>query len=215
MWILSLNVAKPRIVQYKGMDVATGIYKTSVEGPRKVSTLRIEGDEQADLRSHGGVDKAVYAFAHENYSFYEKFLGVKNFGFGQFGENLTTEGMLENEVRIGDRYRINDVLLEVSQPRSPCFKLGIKMGTPNALKACITSGKTGFYLRVLREGEIQSGDAVEVEFNNASAPSVAQVHSLYYLDRNNVCGMRIASRCEALSAVWRNEFTNRLRGSSQ
>lgn len=111
MLILSLNVSKSRIVQYKGLDVATGIYKTPVEGTRKVSTLRIEGDEQADLRSHGGVDKAVYAFAHENYSFYERFLGVKNFGFGQFGENLTTEGMLDGEVRIGDQYRINNVLL--------------------------------------------------------------------------------------------------------
>ena len=214
MLVLSLNVSKSRIVQYKGLDVATGIFKTPVEGPRKVSTLRIEGDEQADLRSHGGVDKAVYAFAHENYSFYKRSLGVKKFGFGQFGENLTTEGMLEDEVRIGDRYRINDVLLEVSQPRSPCYKLAIRMGTPKALKAFIASGKTGFYLRVLREGEIQSGDVVEVESINATAPSVAQVHSLYYLDRNNVRGMRTALRCEALSPAWKNEFTNRLQGFS-
>ena len=130
--------------------------------------------------------------------------------FVQFGENLTTGAMHESDVRIGDRYRVGEVVFEVSQPRSPCFKFGIKMGSPRAIKACLTSGKTGFYFRVLSEGMIQSGDTIQREFRNDNAPSVGEAHRLYYSSEQDIDGLKWASQCTALSEVWRNEFTGRL-----
>lgn len=211
MRLLSLNVSEPKIVRYKNQDVATGIYKKPVIGPRKVRKLNIDGDRQADLRVHGGVDKAVYAFPSEHYRFYEEKLGREPYPPGQFGENLTTEGLLESSVRIGDRYAIGDALFEVSQPRSPCYKFAIKMETPEALPLCINSSKTGFYIRVLREGTIAAGEAIELEFSDPDAPTVESVHRLYYLDKKNLDGLAHAAACEALTQLWRDEFEQRVR----
>ena len=191
--------------------VITGIYKVSIAEPRMVRRLNIDGDEQADLSVHGGVDKAVYAFPAEHYAFYQDCLKQDSYEPGQFGENLTTEGMLESNVRVGDRYRVGDVLFEVSQPRSPCYKFAIKMGAVEALSLCINSAKTGFYLRVLVEGLIQSGDHIEVDYVNVSAPTVQEVHNLYYLDKKNFNVLTKASQCNSLAATWKDEFNNRIR----
>jgi len=211
MKIISLNVSMARVVQYKGEDVSTGIYKTAVSGTRMVRKLNIDGDQQADLKLHGGIHKAVYAFPSEHYSFYEKALNQGPFAPGQFGENLTTEGMLESEVRIGNRYRVGEVLFEVSQPRAPCYKFGIKMEAAEALMICIKSMKTGFYFRVLNEGEIEAGNSIKLEFENTRAPTVEAVHKLYYLEKKNVSAMRHAVNCETLTEVFRSEFENRIR----
>jgi len=149
MRIHALNVSKPKTIVYKGEELFTGIYKVPTAEPRMVRILNIDGDEQADLTVHGGVDKAVYGFPFEHYSYYQEKLKQDSYEPGQFGENLTTEGLFESDVHIGDRYRVGEVVLEVSQPRSPCYKFAIKMETAKALSLCINSAKTGFYFRVL------------------------------------------------------------------
>ncbi len=210
MRILSLNVSKAKTVTYKNEEVSTGIYKVSVRGPKMVRKLNIDGDEQADLKLHGGVHKAVYAFPSEHYPYYQKVLNQDSYEPGQFGENLTTEGMFETDVRIGDRYRVGEVVFEVSQPRAPCYKFGIKMGVAEALAVCIKSSKTGFYLRVIREGMIQSGDTIELEYSNETAPTVEEVHKLYYLDKKNLSGLKQAADCATLTQVFRDEFNKRI-----
>ena len=211
MRVLAVCVSKPKPVQYRRKEFLTGIYKEPVSGPRFVGKTNIDGDGQADLSVHGGINKAVYAFPSEHYPFYEELVGRGRFEFGQFGENLTTEGLLETDVHIGDRYQINDVIFEVSQPRSPCFKFGMKMGTPTAVKTCLNSCKTGFYLRVLREGSIQSGDTIARLSASESAPSVHETHRLYYFDTKNISGMQKAVQTPALSQVWKDEFESRLK----
>ena len=211
MRVLSLNVSKTITVTDKNKEILTGIYKVSVEGPRMVRQLSIDGDEQADLKLHGGVDKAVYAFPAEHYPYYQKELNQEPYEPGQFGENLTTEGMLETEVRIGDRYQVGEVVFEVSQPRSPCYKLGIKMGVAEVLAVCINSSKTGFYFRVIEEGMIQSGDTIDLVFSNEKAPTVEEVHKLYYLDKKNLSGLKHAADCEALTQVFRDEYKKRIK----
>ena len=146
-----------------------------------VRKLNIDGDEQADLTVHGGEDKAVYAFPAEHYSYYQDILKQDPYEPGQFGENLTTEGMLESNVHIGDRYRVGEVVFEVSQPRSPCYKFAIKMGVAESLSICINSAKTGYYFRVLSEGVIQSGDPIELDHSNDTAPTVEELHRVVLL----------------------------------
>ncbi len=210
MELLAVSVGQPRAVAYNGKEVETGIWKTPVDGPRMVWRTDTDGDRQADLTLHGGVHKAVYAFPVEHYGYYQDRFGPGPFGFGHFGENLTVRGMDEDEVRIGDRFRIGGALLEVSQPRSPCFKFGLRMGSREAIKACLASGRTGFYLRVLEEGEVAAGDRIEAEHWDETAPSVAEVHRLYYFDRANIAGLKRAARCAALAPGFKDEFVRRL-----
>lgn len=202
MKIVALNVAKPKVIEYRGEQVSTGIYKSPVQGAFRVRATNIDGDGQADLTVHGGPHKAVYAFPSEHYAAYQEALGQEPYDYGQFGENLTTEGMLETAVRIGDRYRMGEAVLEVSQPRAPCFKFAIKMGTPSAIRLCLPSAMTGFYFRVIQEGMIEAGVNIVCEFVNQSAPTVDDVHRLYFLDKDNVKGLKKASRCSALEAGW-------------
>ena len=210
MRIQALNVSEPKSIIYKGEEVLTGIYKVSTAEPLMVRKLNIDGDRQADLTVHGGVDKAVYAFPSEHYAYYQEVLKHAPYEPGQFGENLTTEGMLEPDVHIGDRYKVGEVVFEVSQPRSPCYKFAIKMGTAESLSVCINSAKTGFYFRVLSEGIIQSGDRIEIDYSNDTAPTVDEIHKLYYLDKKNMDGLIKAAQCDRLAKVWRDEFENRI-----
>ena len=210
MKIEALCVAKPKTIAHQGRTISTGIYKSPVEGSRMVRRTNIEGDGQADLSVHGGIDKAVYAFPREHYAFYQEALGGGPYAFGQFGENLTVSGLLESAVRIGDRYRAGGALLEVSQPRSPCFKFAIKMGTPEAVRLCLLSARTGFYLRVIEEGPIEAGDAIRQDFTDAAAPSVEEVHALAFFDKENVEGLKRAVRCTPLAPAFREEFAGRL-----
>ncbi len=210
MHIKSLNVAMPSLIEYKGEEVMTSINKRPTGDALMVNRCNIDGDAQADLSVHGGVDKAVYAFPSEHYAYFQQALQHDEYAPGQFGENLTTEGLIEANVHIGDRYRVGEVLFEVSQPRSPCYKFAIKMGAAESLAVMIDSARTGIYLRVLREGVIQAGDEIVQEYSNASAPSVDEVHRLYYHDRKNVDGLKRAVNCEQLSEEFKSEFVLRI-----
>ena len=171
----------------------------------------IDGDRQADLKLHGGPLKAVYAFPFEHYAFYQRELQQDNYPYGHFGENLTTKGMLETDVRIGDRYQIGGAVLEVSQPRSPCFKFGIKMGARDAIKICLKSGRTGFYLRVLTEGHIQATDAIHLLHRDVAAPSVRSVHDVYFFDKANLDALTQATGCAALGPAFKDELRARIK----
>ncbi|MCU9850201.1 MOSC domain-containing protein [Defluviimonas sp. WL0024] len=210
MELLAVSVGQPRPALYNGKEIATGIWKAPVAGPVRVRRLNVDGDRQADLTVHGGVHKAVYAFPVEHYGFYQERFGPGPFGFGHFGENLTIRGLSEDEVRIGDRYRVGGALLEVSQPRSPCFKFGLRMGSREAIKACVESARTGFYLRVVEEGAVEAGDRIAAEHWDEAAPTVAEVHRLYFLDRSDLAGLRRAAGCAALAPAFRDEFIARL-----
>jgi MOSC domain-containing protein YiiM len=173
--VLSVNVSGPKPMTYRGQMLATGIFKTPVSGRVKVGRLGLAGDVQVDRRVHGGFDKAVYAYPHEHYAHWENFLGRDDFALGQFGENLTTLGLLEDDVWVGDVLRIGTALLQVTQPRQPCFKLMTKMNDFTFAKPFLASGRTGFYLRVLEEGEVGAGDLIECTASNLASPTIREV----------------------------------------
>lgn len=161
MKVLSVQVGRPRDAEWRGEVVSTGIFKEPVEGPVIVRYLDLDGDEQADLTVHGGRDKAVYVYPSEHYPLWRRELPELEFPFGAFGENLTVDGLLETEVRIGDLLRIGTAEFVVTQPRMPCYKLAVRFDRTDMLKRLLRSGRTGFYLRVLREGVLTAGDAIE------------------------------------------------------
>jgi MOSC domain-containing protein YiiM len=210
MRLVSVNVGKPREILHDGELVRTAIFKDPVSGRVCVRALNLEGDGQADLTAHGGVYQAVYAYPVEHYAFWAAELRREDFVYGQFGENLTVEGMLEDGVHVGDRFRIGEVVLEVSQPRVPCFKLGICMGSAAFPKQFLASGRVGFYMRVLREGELGAGDAIERIHADPVAMSVREVSRVGHLDRDDLDGARRALLLTALSPGWRRMFAERL-----
>jgi MOSC domain-containing protein YiiM len=169
--LVSVQIGKSRSLEHRGRIVRTGIFKEPVLFRLRATRLGLEGDVQADRRVHGGPEMAVYAYDLSAYAHWRHELGVE-FPYGQFGENLTVEGMPETEVRIDDIYRIGGALLQVSKPRSPCFKLALKMGRPDFPKAFLRSGRTGFYLRVLEEGELGAGDSITLVSREPEAFSV-------------------------------------------
>lgn len=175
MKILSVNVGLPRLVEYHGEPVATGIYKESVFGRVAVNEFNLEGDAQADLRVHGGYHKAVYVYPSEHYEFWRGELPEMDLPFGMFGENLTTEGLLENDVNVGDRFRIGTAEFVVTQPRVPCFKLGIKFGRSDIIRRFAKSGRSGFYLSIEKTGELGAADEIEFISREPNQPSIADI----------------------------------------
>ncbi len=159
--VLSINVSMAKEVPFKGRIVSTGIFKLPVKGKIKLGNLNLVGDQQADLVVHGGPDKAVYAYPWEHYEWWQERMTTHEFSFGEFGENLTTEGLLEDAICIGDEFRIGSAVLRVSQPRLPCYKLGIKFGRADVIKMFTQSTRCGIYFSVVKEGELESGDAIE------------------------------------------------------
>jgi MOSC domain-containing protein YiiM len=212
MKLLSINVSKPRTVIISGNEVATGIFKESVAGPMVVRELGLDGDGQADLENHGGIHKAVYVYPFEHYAHWSRELERQDFKLGQFGENLTVEGLLEDQIFIGDMLRIGDVLFEVTQPRVPCYKLGHKMGMPAFPKLFAKSGRTGFYLRVLAEGTIAAGNQIERVKTHRGALSVRALMDVMHFDRENISVMEQAVAIPALTPGWRDELRERLSG---
>lgn len=210
MKILSVNVGLPREVDWRGKAVRTSIFKAPVKGNVRVTTLNLQGDEQSDLSVHGGADKAVYAYPSEHYAFWRKELPEIDFPWGAFGENLTTEGLLEDGVHIGDRFRARSAEFVVTQPRMPCYKLGIRFNRPDMVKRFLASGRTGFYLAVLREGEIAAGETVERIAEDENRVSVTDVVGLYASDAANQGLLRRASALPALPKSWREYFRERL-----
>ncbi|MCH7960278.1 MAG: MOSC domain-containing protein [Candidatus Hydrogenedentes bacterium] len=206
MKLLSVNVSQAKTVAYHGRQVATGIYKEAIAGRVRVGRLTIDGDRQVDFRVHGGVDKAVYAYPHEHYAVWQEELGRDDFAFGQFGENLTTQGLLEDAVHIGDRFRIGDALFEVSQPRVPCFKLAMKMEDNTIPKRLIESQRCGFYLRVIEEGEIGAGDAIDRVTEDPMGVSVQYIYNLYFNDKDNKNEIARMLDHPHLSGEWKQQF---------
>ncbi len=210
MKLLSVNVSLPREVPHGRKTVSTGIFKEPVEGRIMLRTTNLDGDGQADLENHGGVDRAAYAYSIENYEHWQRELGWDEFAFGKFGENFTVEGMMEDGIHIGDVLRVGDALVEVSQPRPPCFKLGIKMGMARFPKQFLASGRVGFYLRVLEEGEVGAGDAFERVESDPEQVSVREMSRLLFFEPENLEGAKRALRVRALSPGWRDSFEERL-----
>ena len=210
MRIISINVGQPREVRWKGRTVLTGIFKDPVTGRLLMRTLNLDGDRQADLSVHGGPSKAVYVYPAEHYAYWREALPGTSLPWGMFGENLSTEGLREEEVNIGDRFRIGGAEVMVTEPRVPCYKLALKFGRDDMLKRFLQSGRTGFYLAVLREGEVGAGDAVELIGRDAGGVTVADVARLYTHERGNQELARRALQVEALSEVWRSFLQDRL-----
>lgn len=210
MKIISVNVGQPRLVMRNDEPVSTGIFKEPVAGRVMLRTLNLDGDRQSDLSVHGGPDKAVYAYPSEHYEFWKRELPDMNLPWGMFGENFTTEGMFETEVHIGDRLRIGSAELMVTQPRMPCYKLGIRFGRADIIKRFLVSERSGFYLSVHKEGEVGAGDEVVPVQKNASGVRVVDVMRLYSSDKQNVDLMRQAIATEGMPADWRDYFEERL-----
>jgi MOSC domain-containing protein YiiM len=208
--LLSINVGLPREIQWQGKLVRTSIFKSPAAGDVRVSKLNLDGDQQSDLSVHGGVHKAVYAYPSEHYEFWREEIPGADLRWGSFGENLTTQGVLEEEVRIGDRLRIGSAEFIVTQPRMPCFKLGIRFGRPDIVKRFLRSGRSGFYLAVLEEGQIAAGGLIEVLTRDEHGVTVADIVNLYQADATNQELLRKASDLPALPPDWRDHFRKRL-----
>lgn len=211
MKLLSLNVALPRLVEYNGEPVATGIFKEPVPGPVMLRTLNLEGDRQADLSVHGGVSKAVYGYPSEHYEFWRKELPHMDLPYGMFGENFTTEGLSEDSVHVGDRFRVGAAELMATEPRLPCYKLGIKFGRSDIIKRFLQSRRTGFYFAVVKEGEVEAGDEIELLSRDDNRISIADITRLYAFEKSDVQGLHRVVALEALSDSWRQHFQNQLK----
>src|SRR5215208_1426326 len=211
MRLLSLNVGRPREVDWRGRKVLTSIWKSEVADRRWVDWLNVAGDAQADLVGHGGEHRAVYVYDLSAYRHWERELGRDDLVPGQFGENFTVEGLPDDEVCVGDRYRIGGALFEVSQPRVTCYKVGIRMDEPRMPALLYSHGRPGFYLRVLEAGEVGAGDENERIARGSQAMSVSEVSALLYLPGHTPAALRRALSTPALSAGWRESFKALLR----
>jgi MOSC domain-containing protein YiiM len=210
MKIVSLNVGLPREVNWQSKVITTGIFKEPVSRPVMTRTLNLDGDGQADLTVHGGASKAVYAYASEHYDYWRAELPGVDLPWGMFGENFTTEGLLEEAVYIGDKFRIGETEVMVTEPRMPCYKLGIKFGRADIIKRFLASRRTGFYFAVVREGMVGTGDPVELIGREQHEISVADITRLYAFEKNDLKSLRRAIEVEALPDNWKGYFQHQL-----
>ena len=205
MRVISLNVGRPRVVTNRHEMVQTGIFKTPVAGRVAVHGYNLDGDEQADLQVHGGPDKTIYAYPSEHYLFWQHELPEMELPWAMFGENLTTEGLLEDNVMIGDQFLIGTTTVMVTQPRLPCYKLDIRFGRTDMIKRFLHSGRTGFYFTVVTAGEMGAGDAITCVHHAAESMSVAEIVALYR-DKGNAAAHQRAAHLPALAASMRDYF---------
>jgi MOSC domain-containing protein YiiM/ferredoxin-NADP reductase len=204
--LLSVNVGLPRDIEWKGRTVHTGIWKEPVQGRCRVGRLNLEGDGQGDLAGHGGEQRAVFVYQIESYRHWQEQLRRNDFVPGQFGENFTVEGLPDDEVCIGDRYQIGSALFEVTQPRVTCYRVGIRMNEPRMPALLTSSGRPGFYFRVLQEGEVGAGDAIVKVADGNERMTVAEVNALLYSPHHSRDRLEHALRITALSPGWRSSF---------
>jgi len=203
---VSVNVGLPKDVAWQGKTVFTGVFKDPVSGPRRVGRLNVDGDGQGDLAGHGGEQRAVFVYQIESYRYWEHELGRDDFVHGQFGENFTVEGLSDDEVCIGDRYRIGTAVFEVTQPRVTCYRVGIRMNDPRIPALLVSHHRPGFYFRVLEEGEVQAGDEIVKLASGPEGMSVAEVDALLYLPGHPRQQLLRALRIPALSPGWQASF---------
>jgi ferredoxin-NADP reductase/MOSC domain-containing protein YiiM len=204
--LLSVNVGLPRDITWQGRAVHTAVWKTPVQGRRMVRRLNIDGDGQGDLHGHGGEHRAVFVYQIESYRYWQNQLGRSDFTYGQFGENFTIDGLPDQEVCIGDRYRVGGALFEVTQPRVTCYRVGIRMDEPRMPALLVAHGRPGFYFRVLEEGEVEAGDEIMRVASGAECMSVSEVSALLYQPGHPRRHLERALRIPALSSGWRRSF---------
>lgn len=209
--ILSLNVGKPKIVLHRNKEVSTGIYKDPTSETLFLSYKNFEKDGQADLVHHGGKEKAVCVYPYEHYAFWESVL-EREIAYGAFGENLTIQGLTETETHIGDVFQLGEAVVQVSQPRQPCFKLAVKYGVKEMPVLMQESGYTGFYFRVLKEGLVNMHDGLQRIFCHPKGVSVAEANRIMHRDKTDIYHIQKILEVEELSVNWRNTFTKRLKG---
>jgi len=210
MTLKSVNLSMPKDIVHNGKAITTGIFKEPAEGRVMLRRLNLDGDGQADLWGHGGTFRAVYVYSFENYDYWARELEREDFTIGQFGENFTVEGMLEDDIYVGDVFRVGGALVEVSQPRVPCYKLAIRMGIEGFQNRFLASGRIGFYFRVLEEGEVGAGDVIELVARDPQALTVRAVNNLLYFDKKNLNETAKALEIPALSHGWKGSFEDRL-----
>jgi MOSC domain-containing protein YiiM len=204
--LLSVNVGMPRNVPWQGKTVFTSVFKDPIRGPRRVCRLNVDGDAQGDLTGHGGEQRAVFVYQIDSYRYWEHELRRSDFVYGQFGENFTIEGLTDDEVCIGDRYRIGTAVFEVSQPRVTCYRVGIRMNDPRIPALLVSHRRPGFYFRVLEEGEVQAGDEIHKLASGPEQMTVAEVDGLLYLPGHPRQQLLRALRIPALSPGWQASF---------
>jgi ferredoxin-NADP reductase/MOSC domain-containing protein YiiM/ferredoxin len=204
--LLSVNVGMPKNVPWQGRTVFTGVFKDPVRGARRVHRLNVDGDGQGDLAGHGGEQRAVFVYQIGSYEYWEHELGRNDFAYGQFGENFTVAGLADDEVCIGDRYRIGSALFEVSQPRVTCYRVGIRMNDPRMPALLVSHHRPGFYFRVLEEGEVRAGDEIIKLSSGPEHMTVAEVDALLYLPGHTRQELLRALRVPALSPGWQGSF---------
>ena len=207
--MISLNVARPRLVLYKGQSINTGIFKEPIAGAVALRTLNLDGDRQADLSVHGGPYKAVYGYPSEHYEFWRQELPEANLSWGAFGENFTTEGLLERDLHVGDRLQIGAAIVMVRQPRTPCYKLAAKFQRDDMIARFLHSGCSGFYFSVEQEGVVQAGDVFEFLSREPEAVTVAELNQLFVDDKYNRELLEKAIASPALTEDWRDYLEER------
>ena len=210
MKLISVNVGLPRGVIWKGKSVTTSIFKDPIEGRVNLRSLNLDGDRQSDLTVHGGVDKAVYAYPSEHYDYWRRELPGVQLPWGMFGENLTVAGLFEDEVNVGDEFRIGSAELKVTEPRLPCYKLAVKFGRDDMIKRFLESRRTGFYFAVVQEGEVGAEDSIELTHRDANGLKVAELTRLYIDARDDVEALKRALSVAALPDGWREYFSSQL-----
>jgi len=213
MKLISVNTGLPREVIWHGIHVTTGIFKEPVEGRVAVSKLNLDGDRQADLTVHGGKDKAVYCYPVDHYDYWTRELPGRQLPMGMFGENFTTDGLIEDSVHIGDQFSVGSAEVIVTQPRLPCYKLGVRFQADDMVKRFLASGRTGFYLAVTQEGEVGVGDEIELIAQDPNAVPVSEITRLYIAKRyagDDVASLDRALQVAALPETWKDYFLERL-----
>jgi MOSC domain-containing protein YiiM len=206
MRVVSVNVGLPRTAAWRGEAVTTGIFKEPVAGRVRVAGVNLDGDGQADLTVHGGPDKAVYVYPAEHYPYWREELG-RDLPWGMFGENLTVEGApVEDDLAIGDRLRIGSTEFVVSQPRLPCYKLGIRFDDAGMVRRFLAAGRSGYYLRIAAEGDVGAGDRIDLLESDPAHIAVSEITRLATRDRGDMDGLRRALAVDALPQVWREYF---------
>lgn len=208
--LISINVSQPKTINFKDKFIATGIFKTPINGTVKLTKLNLEGDGQADLQVHGGLNKAIYVYPFEHYDFWKKELNRDDLSYGQFGENFTILGVLEDQIHIGDIFRIGSAVLEVTQPRMPCYKLGIKMQLATFPKKFLKSGRIGFYMKVLEEGEVKAKESFEIIHTNDKGLTIRDLWHLVFFDPGNTEDAIRALKLLSLGPEWRQPLEQRL-----
>lgn len=212
MKVLSVNVGLPRKILFNGQIITTAIFKDPVKGPISLRKINLDGDKQADLTVHGGLDKAVYSYPSEHYDYWRKQFPNMDLVWGMFGENFTTEGLFEDAVNVGDQFQIGSAKLVATQPRMPCYKLGVRFGRMDVIRRFMASGRPGIYFKVLTEGEVQTDDKIKIIRRDKNNVTVKDIVSLYIArnDINNIETMKRATKIRDLPEGWRHEFQQKI-----